>query len=175
MRIIYTSETQCKIDDLLICIPTLEVEAHTISITQNTNWTKIFDQYKLPILHQKNYLEIAGKKVDIKKGAINLLGDSSYQSITVFLSNLASKSDIECLKICEYTFFDGLTLANKIAKTPMFLTSTITENPKRDKPIESVMKIKVGNRIIQWYECTGVEQINWYCEQKKTLEKLLNK
>ena len=173
MRIIYTTETKCKIEDLLICIPTLEIDAFVIPITQNTNWESLYEKYELPVLNQKNFLEIDKEKVDIKKGALELLGNSSFQSITTFLSNLAAKRDIECFKICEYIFYNGFELKIAVAKTLMVLTNTIAENPKMDKPIESVMKIRVGDIFVPWYDCSADNQINWYLEQKKVLKKLL--
>ncbi len=173
MRLIYTTETKCKKEDLLICISTLEIDAFAISITQNTNWESLYEEYGLPILHQKNFLEIDDEKIDIKKGALELLGDSSFQSITVFLSKLAAKGDIECFKLCEYMFYNGFELQSAVAKTPMFLTNVIAKNVKWDKPIESVMKIRVGDIFVPWYECSIDNQINWYSEQKKVLKKLL--
>ena len=173
MKLIYTTETLCKKEDLLICIPTLEINAFAIPITQNTNWESLYLKYDLPILHQKNFLEIDGVKVDIKKCALELLGDSSFQSITTFLSNLASKRDIKCFKLCEYVFYNGFELKIAVAKTSMVLTNIISENPNMEKPIESVMKIRVGDIYLPWYDCSTDNQISWYSEQKKVLKKLL--
>lgn len=67
MKIFYTTDSSCKIEDLLKCVPELEITSQRVEINKNTDWKELFNQVKIPILHQKNFIEIEDNKIDIKK------------------------------------------------------------------------------------------------------------
>jgi hypothetical protein len=170
LDIVYLTITPCKIEDLHKCVQNLRVEAIDFEVTNDDikTWRKLFTEYQKPILKQKNFVEVGGMKLDLKKESAEQFGVVSNENMAKVLLEYRGQ---ECGKIFEYTFFDGENLILETAKSPLKISDSI--HYPIEKPIESVMEILVNGNWVRWYEASELDRSNWYLEQRLSLNKIL--
>ncbi len=77
-------------------------------------------------------------------------------------------------RVAEYSFYNGNMLTQLNTKSPILLSSLISDKLEVSKPIESVIQIKTETNWKAWYDCSYDEQFGWYKEQKEALNKLFS-
>jgi hypothetical protein len=170
LDIVYLTKTPCKIEDLHKCVQNLRVEAIDFEVDNDDikTWRKLFAEYQKPILKQKNFVEVGGIKLDLKKESAEQFGVVSNENMAKVLLEYRGQ---EGNKIFEYTFFDGENIVVEIARSIIKISNSI--HYPVSKPIESVIEILVDGNWVKWYDASETDGSNWYLEQRLSLEKIL--